>query len=122
MKLIFCMQINTKVSYKVILSLLMGMIKHSQSTQSKKFSISLQYLKIKSYEWSSFFVCRLTSKFLQVGNMLRKQSRNFFCVLLRYKTFRYFTGVHARSLLFVLFNSELDRSKNSYKSSLSYCN
>ena len=34
-----------KVSYKVILSLLMGMIKHSQSTQSNKFAISLQYLK-----------------------------------------------------------------------------
>ena len=34
-----------KVSYKVILSLLMGMIKHSQSTQSNKFVISLQYLK-----------------------------------------------------------------------------
>ena len=34
-----------KVSYKVILSLLMGMIKHSQSTQSNKFAISLQYFK-----------------------------------------------------------------------------
>ena len=57
LKLIFCMQIdisflqvdfNTfgiEVSYKVILSLLMGMIKHSQSTQSNKFSISLQYLE-----------------------------------------------------------------------------
>ena len=30
-----------------MLSLLMGMIKHSQSTQSNKFSISLQYLKKK---------------------------------------------------------------------------
>ena len=34
-----------KLSCKVVLSLLMGMIKHSQSTQSKKFAISLQYLK-----------------------------------------------------------------------------
>ena len=34
-----------KVFYKVILSLLMGMIKYSQSTQSNKFAISLQYLK-----------------------------------------------------------------------------
>ena len=34
-----------KVSYKVILSLLMGMIKQSQSTQSNKFAISLKYLK-----------------------------------------------------------------------------
>ena len=57
MKLTFWMQINIKVSYKLIstlwaskfntriLSLLMGMIKHSQSTQSNNFAISLQYLK-----------------------------------------------------------------------------
>ena len=34
-----------KVSYNVILSLLMGMIKHSQRIQSSKFVLSLQYLK-----------------------------------------------------------------------------
>ena len=32
-------------SYRVILSLLMGMIKHSQTTKSNKFAICLQYLK-----------------------------------------------------------------------------
>ena len=37
--------LGTKVSYKVVLSLLMSMIKHSQSTQSNNFAISLQYLK-----------------------------------------------------------------------------
>ena len=36
--------LGIKVSYKVILSLLMGMKKYSQITQNK-FSISLQYLK-----------------------------------------------------------------------------
>ena len=36
---------DVKVSYKLILSLLMGMIKHSQSTQINKLAISLQYLK-----------------------------------------------------------------------------
>ena len=39
--------LGIKVSYKVILSLLMGRIKHSQSAQSNKFAISLQYLKKK---------------------------------------------------------------------------
>ena len=34
-----------KVSYNVMLSLLTGRIEHSQSTQSNKFPISLQYLK-----------------------------------------------------------------------------
>ena len=37
--------LGIKVSPKVMLSLFMGMIKHSQSTQSNKLTISLQYLK-----------------------------------------------------------------------------
>ena len=37
--------LSIKVSYKVILSLLMGMIKYSQNTRRNKFAISLQYLK-----------------------------------------------------------------------------
>ena len=39
-----CNTLDIKVFYKVILSLLMGMICHSQSTQSDKFAISLRYL------------------------------------------------------------------------------
>ena len=37
--------LGIRASYKIILSLLTGMIKHSHSTQSSKFEISLQYLK-----------------------------------------------------------------------------
>ena len=37
--------LGIKVSYKVILSLLMGMTKHSENTQSNAFLIYLQYLK-----------------------------------------------------------------------------
>ena len=44
-EVIFCILININVSYKVILSLLMSMNKHSLNTQSNKFAISLQYLK-----------------------------------------------------------------------------
>ena len=57
MKLIFCLLINLKGFFKGffryqsllqgILSLLIGRIKHSQSTQSNKFTMSLQYLKKK---------------------------------------------------------------------------
>ena len=47
-----------KVSHKVILSLLMGMTKHSQSTQNNKFAISLQYLKKKMSNGVHFFACR----------------------------------------------------------------
>ena len=39
------LQLSIKVFYKVLLSLWMVMIKHSQSTQRNKFAISLQYLK-----------------------------------------------------------------------------
>ena len=37
--------LSIKVFCKVIISLLMGMIKHSQSAQSNKLAIALQYLK-----------------------------------------------------------------------------
>ena len=47
-----------KVSYKVVLSLLIGMIKHSQSTQSNNFAISLQYLKKEVKDGVYFFACR----------------------------------------------------------------
>ena len=39
--------LGIKVSYKVVLSLLISRIKHSQSTLGNKFAISLQYLKKK---------------------------------------------------------------------------
>ena len=39
--------LGIKISCKVVLSLLMGRIKHSQSTQSNKFAMSLQDLKKK---------------------------------------------------------------------------
>ena len=45
MKLIFCMQISMKVPYKFILLFLMGMVKHTQSSQNSKFAMSLQCLK-----------------------------------------------------------------------------
>ena len=46
------------VFYKVILSLLMDIIKHSQSTQTNKFAISLQYLKKEVRNGVHFFACR----------------------------------------------------------------
>ena len=45
-----------KVSWMVILSLLMEMIKHSQITQSNKFPISLQYLRKEVMD--GIFACR----------------------------------------------------------------
>ena len=45
MKLIFCLQINTKVFHKYLLSLWVCVAKHAQITQKNKFTVSLQYLK-----------------------------------------------------------------------------
>ena len=50
--------LDIKVSYNVILSLLMGMIKHSQSTLSNNFAISSQYLKIEVWNRVHFSACR----------------------------------------------------------------
>ena len=58
--------LGIKVSYKVILSLLMGMIKHSKSTQSNKFAMSLQYLK-KQARNGVHFSSEFIFKFLQVA-------------------------------------------------------
>ena len=41
-QLIFCLQINIRVSYKLVLVLLMGVSRHAQSTQNTKFAISYQ--------------------------------------------------------------------------------
>ena len=47
-----------KVFLMVILSLLIGMMKHSQITQSNKFAIIYTISRKRSYGWSSFFACR----------------------------------------------------------------
>ena len=59
--------LSIKVSCKLILSLLIGMIKHSESNQSYKFAISLQCPKKDIRDGVHVFVCKLTSKFLEVG-------------------------------------------------------
>ena len=46
------------ISCKVTLTLLMGKIKHSQSTVSNKFEILLQYLKKGGRDGVHFFACR----------------------------------------------------------------
>ena len=45
MELIFCMQITIQLFYKFVLSVLVGMVSHSQSTQNNKIAIFLHYLK-----------------------------------------------------------------------------
>ena len=70
--------LEIKVSYKVILSLLMEMIKLSQSTESSKFAISLQYLKkeVRDVEHHSFYKLAL-SFLIEVARYVQSiQNRN----------------------------------------------
>ena len=72
MKLIFAwhadkrQSLGIKVSYKDIISSLVGMIKQSQSSQNSKLAISLQYLKkeARDVEHQSFY--KLALLFLMI--------------------------------------------------------
>ena len=57
MKLIFCMQINIKLSYKLISLILVGMVRPAQITQSNKFAQFLQYLEQEVRD-EVVFLCR----------------------------------------------------------------
>ena len=101
MKLIFCMQINIKVDFntlgikvscRVILSQLMSIIKHSQSTQSKKFAISLQYLKkevkggvhfLHTNKHQSFYKLTL-SFFMEVARHVQSTQNRKLVIFLQY--------------------------------------
>ena len=56
-----------KVPYKVILLLLLSMIKHSQSTQSNKIAIFLQFLKKEVRNGVHFLHADKHQNFRQVG-------------------------------------------------------
>ena len=57
MKLIFCMEINIKPSYKLIPSILMGISIYAQKKFKNKFVKSLQYLE-KEVRDKVDFTCR----------------------------------------------------------------
>ena len=67
MKSILCMQISTKVSYKLILWFFVGIFKHSQSSQNSKFVMSLQYLKKDVRDEVEFLHADKHQSFLQVN-------------------------------------------------------
>ena len=69
--------------YKVILSLLMGVVKHSESTQSNKFAISLQHFKREVRDRTYFLHAdkhqgfyELTLKFLMEVVMHAQSAQN----------------------------------------------
>ena len=57
---------DKKVSYKLILRFLLGMFRHSRSSQNSKFAISLQYLKEEVKDEVDFLREDKYQRFLQV--------------------------------------------------------
>ena len=69
MKLFFCLQINTEVFYKVIVSLWVCIARNAQSTQNK-FAISLQYLKENVKDEVDFLHADKHQRFLQIHTII----------------------------------------------------
>ena len=66
MKLIFFLQINTKVFYKLIVSLWVCVARDAQSMQNSKVEISFQYFKANMKDEVDFLSTDKHEKFLQI--------------------------------------------------------
>ena len=66
MKLIFYLQINTKIFYELIVSFWVCMTRHAQSTQNNNFIISLQYLKENVKDGVDFSLLIIVKCFFKV--------------------------------------------------------
>ena len=82
--------VGINVSYRVNLSLLIGIIKHSQSTQSNKFAISLQYLEkedgvhfLHAEEHQSFYRLVL-SLFMEVARHVQSTENRKLVIFLQH--------------------------------------
>ena len=69
MNLIFCLQINVKGFFKLLLSFWVCVTRHAQITQNKKFAISLQYLK-KELSDEDFLHADKHGSLLQIDSMI----------------------------------------------------
>ena len=65
MKFIFYLQINTKVFYRLIVSLWVCMARHAQSTQNNNFITSLQYHKETVKDGVDFSLQIIVKRFFQ---------------------------------------------------------
>ena len=96
MKLIFYLQINTNIFYKLIVSLWMCMTRHAQSTQNNNFIISLQYLKENVKDGVDFSLLIIVKRFFKVilsflmcvtrhAQIIQNKKFAIFCNILREK-------------------------------------
>ena len=70
MKLSFCLQINTKVFYKRVVSLWVLLARQVQSTENNQFKISLQYLKENMKDEVDFLPADKCWRFFQIDTII----------------------------------------------------
>ena len=70
MKLVFCLHVNARIFYKLIISLWVYIAKHTQSIQNNKFLISLQYLKENVKDEVDFLPADKFLRFLQIDTII----------------------------------------------------
>lgn len=66
--MVFCIKLNIEVSHKLVVSFLMVIARHAQSTLNGKFVISLQYLKIEGRDEIDILHTNNHQTILQVDN------------------------------------------------------
>ena len=70
MKLSFCLQINTKVFYKMVVSLWEWLARQAQSAINNQFTISLQYLKKNMKGVVGFLPADKCWRFFQIDTVI----------------------------------------------------
>ena len=70
MKLIFCLQMNVKGFFKLLLSFYVCVTRHTQITQDSKFAVSLQYLKKELSDEVDFLHAGKHEILLQIDSMI----------------------------------------------------
>ena len=70
MKLIFCLQMNVKGFFKLLLSFYVCVTRYTQITQDSKFAVSLQYLKKELSDEVDFLHADKHEILLQIDSMI----------------------------------------------------
>ena len=70
MKLIFCLQMNVKGFFKLLLSFYVCVTRYTQITQDSKFAVSLQYLKKELSDEVDFLHADKHESLLQIDSMI----------------------------------------------------
>ena len=69
-QVVFCLQINTKAFFKMIVSLWVCVVRHAQSIGKTKITISLEYLNENVKDEVDFLPAHKCQRFLQSDTII----------------------------------------------------